>query len=272
MNMRDARWSAARSPPRRWSLAVCVGRRPVGHATGTTGRGAMPLRHLFVTGAVPVSDELEGDALRWPFVHQLLRWDSIVSTVFGHLRTAADDATDSRTGGKAGDPAVKVSEDAPQPMSRPVRKFSEPPVLRAQTSSTDTEDGKLGSVSAHPALFSSLQLRLGYLQHVRRLSRRENRAAASAPPPAPVPSRRVSAPCRPSALAARLRKISVTDTLRQVGKDLRRIADHLQLSKLVGGRSVSGASRDISWMYPVVTMGCVLVCGITAVLGRACRH
>ena len=62
----------------------------------------MPLRHLLVAGAVPLPDEVDSDAHRWPHVHQLLRWDSIVSTVLGHVQTSAEDSTDSRRGKVAG--------------------------------------------------------------------------------------------------------------------------------------------------------------------------
>ena len=68
----------------------------------------MPLRHLLVAGAVPVPVELERDARRRPFVHQLLRWDSIVSTVFGHVQTPANDGRDSGRGKDVGKQLVPV--------------------------------------------------------------------------------------------------------------------------------------------------------------------
>lgn len=88
---------------------------------------------------------------------------------------------------------------------------------------------------------SNLHLRLGHIQSVRQISRKEGHVTRPDPlhlsvPPAASPEplrRRVSAPARPQSFAARLRKISVTDTLRQVGQDLQRIADHLQLSRLM---------------------------------------
>ena len=135
---------------------------------------------------------------------------------------------------------VKEAEEHYEPhMPRRVKKFSEPPMLPdlVQIRPPQTADcgaSSPGPVSPEPALLSSsLQLRLRHIQHVKRLSRREGTVTPPVRRAAATPSRRVSAPARPSALAARLRKISVTDTLRQVGQDLRRIADHLQLSRLV---------------------------------------
>ena len=39
-----------------------------------------------------------------------------------------------------------------------------------------------------------------------------------------------------------------------------------------GGRPVDGPGQEVGWMYPVVTIGCVIVCSITAMLGRALRR
>ena len=69
--------------------APCVAR------WGGGARRRMPLRPLLVAGAVPVSAELERDALHRPHVHQLLRWDSIVTTVLSHLQATADTRADS---------------------------------------------------------------------------------------------------------------------------------------------------------------------------------
>ena len=148
---------------------------------------------------------------------------------------------------------MKQMEEEYEPaMSRRVKKFSEPPILPDLIQIITPESSDRGVTSPGPAspdpaqLATSLQLRLGHIQHVRRLSRRERRLAPPPPPPPPpvVPSRRASAPARPSALAARLRKISVADTLRQVGRDLRRIADHFQITRLVVG-AAGGQGRDL---------------------------
>ena len=68
-------------------------------AGGGGRRPRMPLRHLLVAGAVPVSAELDRDARCRPLVHQLLRWDSIITTVFGHVQTVANESI-SRDGSR----------------------------------------------------------------------------------------------------------------------------------------------------------------------------
>lgn len=260
----------------------------------------MPLRHLLVAGAVPVSSEVEQQARQQAHVHQLLRWDSLVGRVLGHVQTTVLGHVQTTTTHTA---LVGDKNDVPLTMSAEARtlprmkKVSAPCGLPDLIQVPDAAEGEEDTTARAswtsassaaddpplPDLSASLRLRLGHIQQVRRLTRREGQVSrpdpllvtpprvAAAPTPRPViPSRRVSAPASPSALAARLRKISVSDTLRQVGRDLRRIADHLQLSRILGQQQAQQSGGEPGWL-PTLTgaIGCVVICGIGALLNRA---
>ncbi|XP_037073416.1 uncharacterized protein LOC119094464 [Pollicipes pollicipes] len=120
----------------------------------------MSLRHVLVAAAVPVPAEVDREARCQPFVHQLLRWDRVVSRVFGHVRVTSG-RRDSRD---AGTPLA--AEDLAR--SPRMKKMSVPARLPDLLQMTAEERGPSPPPGpAAPAaadLSTALQRRLAHIQ------------------------------------------------------------------------------------------------------------